>query len=419
MNKPLLSFLFLLGAAASAFAQAPCGTMEYRTQQMRADSTLQQKIDAYETALQTNIHAQRSATKRSVLTIPVVVHVLYKTDTQNISDQRIIDQIAVTNRDFAGRNPHSMGAFPASMKANTGIQFCLAQFKPDGSPFNGINRVPTNVDYFIQNDNMKFTASGGVDAWDPGRYLNIWVCNYVVVDQLGYVFSAYAQFPSSGINETYGVAIRYGAFGPTDSNYYRGNGGILTHELGHCMNVYHIWGDDGTGCGGSDLCDDSPNQAGRTTGIKSGLLTDNCTAASPGIMYMNFMDYCDDIIYANFTPDQAARMQANFSPGSDLLRLAQSSACTFSTALNATPVAPALQLFPNPASGSVTLRCAALNSPDTRVLLYDVFGRLILSETAAAHASEHTIALQGLSKGVYTVVVFVNGLVVRERLVVE
>jgi hypothetical protein len=352
-NEIIILVVFIL-ASVLLNAQTPafkCGTDEYLKQQKKSDPTLESKMILQEQQIQQWIKENNYPNSKAVITIPVVVHIVYNSDEQNVSDQRVLEQIAISNRDFAGLNPHSMVAFSDTLKANTGIQFCLAQKDPYGSPTTGIERKQTSITSFIMNNAVKKTNTGGLDAWDPTRYFNIWVCNLVIDDGSGYVYSGYAQFPNSGLNPTFGVVIRSGAFGPTDSSYFRGNGGITTHEIGHCLYLYHIWGDDTLSCKGTDNCDDTPNQAGRTTGFHSGILTDACTPSSPGIMYMNFMDYSDDIVFANFTPNQTARIQAMFeSPYGYLLPLANSDACSPPTSCitNANLSSADFNVFPNP-----------------------------------------------------------------------
>jgi hypothetical protein len=315
-----------------------CGTMEYLEKQKKADPTLEARMQHQEELLQQRIADMKNSEYNSLgkgkpvpppppiqsITIPVVVHILYNTPEQNIPDQRVFDQIAITNRDFAGLNPHSMGAFPHTLKSNTNIQFCLASSKIDGSPTNGIERRFTDTTEFTDNS-MKFYNTGGLDAWDPTVYMNIWVCEFV-----GAV--GYAQYPGTGINATYGAVIDVLAFGLTDTNFvYRGGGACATHELAHCMNLRHSWGDDHGSCAGSDYCADTPNQADATIGfyIISGTITDACSPVSPGIMYQNFMDYTRDIAQANFTPDQTIRMQSCFvTPSGPLVPLLSSLGCT-------------------------------------------------------------------------------------------
>lgn len=315
--------------ALPAYAQDavhPCWTMEYLDILKKQDPSLDGKMRWQEEVLQSTLRDQRSAEQNSlrkttaVITIPVVVHIVYNTPAQNIPDQRVFDQIAITNRDFAGLNPHSMYMFPHSLKADMEIQYCLAQKAPDGSPTTGIERVYTTKTMFT-GDSIKYTRLLGADAWDPTIYMNIWVCNTSGV--------CWGRFPGTGATDAYGVVMHHVYFGYIDSTFNMGSGGVTTHELGHCLNLRHTWGDDGTACTGSDMAADTPNEAGYTSGYHTGLLTDVCSPVSPGIMYMNFMDYTSDRVLANFTPDQKARAQACFaSPSGPLLPLLASTACS-------------------------------------------------------------------------------------------
>lgn len=353
----LLSLLFTVSAQNNI--KTKCGTMHYLNQQIKDNPNLEFKLQEDEIKLQKWLDNHQKTTlmkKDEIITIPVVVHLIYSADSQNISDERIHRQIEALNTNFSGQSTGSMGAFHDSLKANTGIQFCLASRKPDGSFTTGIERRETNIDGF-QDDRVKLYRKGGLDAWDPNKYLNIWVCNYNYSDGTDYVFSAYAKFPGAGINEFYGVVIRYGAVGLKDTGYYRGNGAILSHEIGHCFNLRHIWGDDGTACTGSDFCDDTPNQAGRTEGRNQGALTDNCSTTSPGIMYMNYMDYSDDVIYANFTPDQKERMLANFDSSiGPLYLLSKSDGCAPMLGVNNLSQNNAIEIYPNPTNGLIKLK---------------------------------------------------------------
>lgn len=141
-----------------------------------------------------------------------------------------------------------------------------------------------------------------MDAWPAEQYLNIWVCE--LGDLLGY-----AQFPGGPL-ETDGVVVNYRAFGlggTAEPPYHLGR--TATHEVGHWLNLYHIWGDDGSGCGGTDEVDDTPNQAGPNTGTPT-FPTISCDNAPNGDMFMNFMDYVDDDSMNMFTNGQVERMHS-------------------------------------------------------------------------------------------------------------
>ena len=199
------------------------------------------------------------------------------------------------------------------------MQFCLAQVDPNGNPTTGIVRVPTTVGPFIGNDAVKFTAQGGDDAWDRNKYLNVWVCNI-----MGYL--GYSSFPGSPA-ELDGVVCYFGAFGTggvTLPPYHLGR--TMTHEIGHWMNLYHIWGDDGTGCIGSDQVDDTPNQAGYNFGCPT-FPKISCNNGPNGEMFMNYMDYCNDQCLLMFTEGQKNRMRAVFAPGGARWNILSSNGC--------------------------------------------------------------------------------------------
>jgi hypothetical protein len=247
---------------------------------------------------------RRTSGRSEVATIPVVVHVVHHTDEQDISDEQIASQIDVLNRDYRAANADIAGV-PEVWRDLVGdvlVHFELATTDPVGSPTDGIVRTPTHVSFFTDDDVVKFSARGGSDAWPTASYLNIWVCP--MLDLLGY-----AQFPG-GPTETDGVVIDFTAFGTIGTAaepFHLGR--TATHEIGHWLNLYHIWGDDGLGCAGSDLVDDTPNQAGPNTGVPT-FPKASCGNEPNGDMFVNFLDYTDDAGMAMFTSGQVLRMHA-------------------------------------------------------------------------------------------------------------
>ena len=245
------------------------------------------------------------ATRSGVTRIPVVVHVVWNTAAQNISDAQVASQIDVLNRDFRRVNP-DVGSTPAPflpLTADARVEFALATTDPHGAATSGIERRQTTVASFDADDAVKAQATGGMDAWPADSYLNIWVC------QLGGGLLGYAQFPG-GPADTDGVVILQSAFGTIGTAappFHLGR--TATHEIGHWLNLNHIWGDDGTGCSGTDNVADTPNQGGPNTGQPS-FPHVSCSNGPNGDMFMNYMDYVDDPAMFMFTTGQVARMQA-------------------------------------------------------------------------------------------------------------
>lgn len=307
----LMLLQFFMPPFAHAQEVVRCGT-----QQMLDQYELQQpgtKQDVEKTAMESREWLKNNpGGTRSVITIPVVVHVIYKTSSQNISDKQVQSQIDVLNEDFLMGNPDT-SKIPDAFKplaANCQIQFCLAAYDPNGDSTSGIVRTSTTVSLFTTGDSMKFTAKGGDDAWPAKHYLNIWTCN------LGGGVLGYATLPqgNSGNSKTDGVVILYRAFGREGTVVYPYNQGrTCTHEVGHWLGLSHTWGDDNGTCSGSDNIDDTPNQADANFGCPTYPLTDNCSPVAPGVMFMNYMDYTDDRCMYMFTNDQSAVMNATLN----------------------------------------------------------------------------------------------------------
>jgi len=269
-----------------------------------ARSEIETLARAYETGA-------RRAERPGITRIPVVVHVVWNAAQQNISDAQIQSQISVLNQDFRMTNP-DIGQVPAvwqSVSADTRVEFLLATTDPNGNPTNGITRTQTQTASFPQQGNpIKSAATGGADPWPSDRYLNIWV-GPNILNNIGQTLLGYAQFPG-GPAATDGVVILHSAFGTMGTAaapYDRGR--TATHEIGHWLNLFHIWGDDGTGCNGTDEVGDTPNAGGPNFGCPN-FPSLSCSNGPNGDMFMNYMDYTDDACMFMFTLGQVARMQA-------------------------------------------------------------------------------------------------------------
>lgn len=286
----LLMVVCLLFPILSHAQHRDCATMHHHHQLLEKSPNLQEQMNAIEAHTRTAIHngfAARSS--NSIIEIPIVVHVLYNTDQENISDAQIQSQIDVLNEDFRRLNDNANNNW--AQAADVEIEFCLTE----------ITRKQTGRTSWTYDDSMKYNASGGVDAWDAREYLNIWVCN-LTNNLLGY-----AQFPG-GPRASDGVVVRYNAFGRQGTlmnNYDLGK--TTTHEVGHWLNLRHIWGDGD--CSYDDFVSDTPPADAPHY---------FCTAASScggQNMIENYMDYTFDACQSLFTEGQKARMRALFQPG--------------------------------------------------------------------------------------------------------
>ncbi len=322
MRKILLSiFSMALLLSLNSTAQRKCGSADNYQEMLQHNSAFAQQRQLIE-AQTADYEKNPSNHKRAVVSIPVVFHVVYNTTAQNVSDAQIQSQLTVLNADFRKLNSDitSVPSVFAGLAADCEIQFCLAQQDPTGLATTGIIRKSTTTTSFSTNDAVKYTAQGGDNIWDRNKYLNIWVCN------LSGGVLGYAQFPG-GAAATDGVVITYtgfGTLGTAAAPYNKGR--TATHEVGHWLNLFHIWGDDGTACTGSDLVSDTPNQADENYGCPT-FPQVSCSNGTNGDLFMNYMDYTNDACMYMFTAGQKTRVSALFAAGGSRASLATSIGC--------------------------------------------------------------------------------------------
>ncbi len=318
ISTSLLGILFLMISCSKQDSKVPadeeqqietppitqrnCATNEVLQEQMAADPTLKKRMDdieVYTQKVMRNPSAYRLV--NGVIEIPVVVHVVYNTAQENISDAQVQSQISVLNEDFNNTNADRTKV-PTEFtdeQTTVNIRFVLDR----------TIRINTRVKSWSTNDAVKNSKRGGSDAVDASYYLNMWACN------LGSGLLGYAQFPG-GNPATDGVVILYSAFGSrakaagTYVNAYD-LGRTATHEVGHWLNLRHIWGD--ATCG-NDLVGDTPVASTSNYGCPSYPHQSTCGAAHAE-MTMNYMDYTDDACMYMFSNGQKARVDAVFAAG--------------------------------------------------------------------------------------------------------
>lgn len=296
-----IAFCLVL-AHLTSFAQPTprtCATMDHLEVQKLEDPQLELRMENIQQMTERLLDGPQTNAVEGVITIPVVVHVVYNADVENISEEQIFSQIQILNEDFRRLNNDADDVWPQA--ADTEFEFCLASRDPDGYYTTGITRTFTDQTSFSFNNAVKFSAQGGKDAWPTDSYLNIWVCN---LDGL----LGYAQFPG-GNAATDGVVCLYSAFGNVGTATSPFDlGRTATHEVGHWLNLRHIWGDGG--CPFDDFVADTPISDAANYGCDIGHIS--CTTED---MVQNYMDYSDDACMNLFTQGQTDRMRALFEPG--------------------------------------------------------------------------------------------------------
>ena len=307
MKKILLSAVALLmlfscqndtteiAPSADAIAKRGCASQEVLAAQMKADPSLALRMNEIEAFTQKSMLTGRLVNGK--IQIPVVVNVLYRTTAENISLAQIQSQIDVLNQDFNAANSdfNQVPSLFAGVKANVGISFVLE----------AVYRKATTKTSWGTNDAMKIASQGGIAPTTPTTRMNLWACT------IGGGILGYAQFPG-GSSSTDGVVIDSKYLGNTGTAVYPFNlGRTATHEVGHWMNLRHIWGD--ATCG-SDLVSDTPTHNAANSGVPAYPSYSTCSG-NPVEMTMNYMDYTDDRGMYMFSNGQKSRMAAVFVSG--------------------------------------------------------------------------------------------------------
>lgn len=360
-----------------------CASIKQREKKMQQDPSLKlNQIETEKTIQEWLAKNSQLKLRQQVITIPVVVHVIWNRTSHNITEAQILSQIEVLNRDFRKLNndvlksPHPF----AGRAADAQIEFCLATVDPRGAPTTGITRTRTPVEIWGEDiyDDIMSTARGGQDNWDPTRYLNLYVAN-LDEETLGF-----ASFPDElkDAPELDGVVIKPEVFGTKgiagSGGYDVNNGGrTATHEIGHWLDLWHIWGDDDCGddfVGDTEAaeeanydCPDFPHRA-----------MNDCGTGVNGEMFMNYMDYVDDDCMNMFTKGQALRMLAALNgPRAGLLN---AQGCQKTVSVQKTDPGKNILIYPNPNPGVFTIVTSSLTDKIRTIKIQNSMGRTVFEQ---------------------------------------
>jgi len=250
--------------------------------------------------------------------IPVAVH--FDASYTCANTQCLIDataaQIQVLNDDFAALNSDlvaytnalaACGGGPSVATDGACLTFCLAnQNHPAASGLSDGQPAITVGEYTGGFGN----GGGGAPDW-PG-YLNV----FATAGGAGGVADGIpGALNGDGVTVS-GVVFGGPNFGPCSSGGVIDDGGgvnwdlgrTLTHEVGHYLGLYHVWGDvNGGGCAGDDMVSDTPDQANPSGGCTTDCATLAACNAGEFVQY-NYMDYFDDACLVMFSEEQAIVM---------------------------------------------------------------------------------------------------------------
>lgn len=409
MNKYLLYLLFLI-CPSVVFAQQKCGHVPYLDYLETQSPGIGKAIDS---SFMTAVHEANQKTKAvlgGVYQINVVFHLVYNNEGQNVSDARIMGQLALLNSCFR-RTTSDTGDTRDIFKnvaEDSKIEFVLATTDPDGNPTNGIVRKQSDVEYFggtfLQLEGLEEVKKlpDGSPSWDTDKYLNIWICD---MSDDGFEFVLGYAFPPLGAphwgNEAkavspdmQGVVVHYSTVGGlvTDANKENGSK-TLVHEVGHYLGLRHIWGDGG--CSKDDFIEDTPQASEETSfcDFNKNTCTQSGRKDLPD-MVENYMDYSPDICLNMFTSDQVKLMRAN-------MRKYRSNIFVDASGRFVAPepfVSFAVLLYPNPTSDEITVVMSGVQTDqDYRLRIVNTLGQQCFSIPLVAIKEQLVKGLQGLS----------------------
>ncbi len=359
--------------------------------------------------------SQGSASRTQVYSVPVVFHVVWNTEDQNLSDEVIESQLEVLNEDFRrlNLNADQTRDIFLPLAADAEIEFYLADVDPEGNPTNGITRTFTERENFeldlfaTENtlDEVKFSATGGIEAWDTEHYLNVWVCN--IYSAFGQVFglayppedldnwpSDFAETPQiSGVIVHYTTVGRNNPTADDDGIEFNNSGRTLVHETGHYLGLRHIWGDGFfDGCSVDDGVDDTPNaaQAGNYTCDFELNSCDEGLEDFPDNVE-NYMDYNQDECMNMFTVGQVNLMRWVLENRREGLIDTQVIGVQDHEYLS-------WDVYPNPTQNHIVYLSQDVEE-SSMLVICDALGKLVRTEQI--YKGRNSISMQDLPAGVY------------------
>lgn len=346
---------------------------------------------------------------RTPLQVRVVVHVVWFTTRENISDAQIYSQIDALNRDFNQANFLALPLEFRALAAQGGITFCLAEEDPFGRPTTGITRTQTTraaIGIALesgQRQAIHYSALGGQDGWPPERYINIWVGG------LGGLYGRASMPGSARYPAEDGIVIDPQYFGMVGSvRYPQHLGRTLTHEMGHYLGLQHPWGTVTLECAEDDGIADTPPQAGPHLGCPP----HPQPGCSGPVMFMNFMDLVDDPCLLAFTAGQVQVMHNVLTQHRS--GLLNPGCPDFQPAL---PDTDYRIIYDRTSRQIIILYAEAVQAP-LDVELYNLPGQKIFQERSSHHRT-FIIPVPQLASGIYFLVLRQGGNVVTKKVFIR
>ena len=301
-----LSLLFLAFSSLQAQTILRCAADENLALELQSNPRRAALMAETEALMEEQMAIDAQGTESVVHIIPVVFHVMWYDQSDNISEAQLQDAIDILNEDMRRMNPDTglLRAIFKPVAADMEVEFRIAKKDPNGNCTNGITRTQTNLS-LAANNNVKSLV-----GWNNTKYLNIWVVRNINLANTtpGSITLGYSAFPYNGIPLTQdGIVIRHDNLGSIGTSAGTRNR-TLTHEVGHYLNLYHTFQG---GCNQGDNCYDTPPVASASNGCNNST-QNTCSNDNPDLpdMVENYMDYSDDNCMNTFTQNQKSRAKS-------------------------------------------------------------------------------------------------------------
>ncbi len=423
ITSGILSLLFCL----SINGQVPldhlphCATAPLDQQLQQDYSAYYSEIQAvYNQAVMASQPTAQHRDEQELYIIPVVVHIVWQKEEENISTARIHQQLEVLNEDFQKNNADTINARSefSAVLGNPNISFELIEIVRVHTDTSFSLNFDWNTLTFEFPDHVKQSALGGSNPRDVNTYLNIWICPIESDQFFGYAYPPHGitNWPSHFLapsKQVDGVVLNYKTVGRNlapfidqEGNEITLNGRTATHEIGHYLGLRHPWGDGGLStpsCVADDGLIDTPNAA-YPSDFECDLTQNSCQDDGLDLpdMIENFMDYSADDCKHGFTQQQSNLMRYVLRKHRSSLRIKK------------VPIKPneELLIYPNPTSGIFTIHVNPNANLTYGIKILDMAQRKIqlpIQPNLYNENNHYRIDLSNQPMGVYLVEFATNG----------
>lgn len=450
MKKILLLSLFI-ALSISFYGQEnhkKCNTTKLVLQELKGN------LD-YAKARENAQLLKNNSTKKTTITIPVVIHIIHRQSHSNIGSGtnipniQIEDALRILNEDFSKTNPE----FPNPPRntflnywGNPDLEFCLATTDPNGNSTSGITRTATAQINWDADDNteanaMKLNSSGGIDSWDPKKYLNIWVCDLTNSQSNGMTLG-YAYLPGllAGFGQNAwkdGLVVDYRYFGTNGIAAPSSDGRTATHEIGHYLGLNHTFCEETDSQGNYTICCDNDNNSWwggsvDDTPASKGIFFDPVTASTNN-------NTCNDLSYSNIFTTNVPDMDENYmSYAANTWMFSQGQVDVMMATLNASEMNGGrsslknsnistncsgivssstnirnqeINIYPNPTKGKLFI---STSYKITSISITNIIGKEVFSQI---NFNDNSIDLNSFKNGVYFVSINTNKGAVTKKII--